>query len=279
MVVEAATGQVVAEFREHVRPLADPRLSTFCTKLTGIQQVLRCAVLCCVVLCCAVLCCAVLCCAVTALHRACLGAQHSSIAKASMPAVLKCRNCTLQAQVDAADPFPAVFARACAFVERVLGGPGIAQPTGSGDSHPGASSSGTGSLGPSSSSSQPGASQSGSSQPASAIFVTCGDWDLQRMLPAQAGLSQLKVPPLWQRWCNLKMPYKAWAQGALPGGAPKWVDMVEMLQGLGMPLVGRHHCGELVWQGQGGYRLCTWHRLQRMHGCSWCPRGGLFGGT
>lgn len=129
--------------------------------------------------------------------------------------------------MDAADTFPAVFERACDFLQRVL----YPQPA----------------VGPSTSAS--GESGSGASHDSSArphpIFVTCGNWDLLTLLPAQARLFQnLRVPPLWRRWCNVQKPFRAWAQEALPGGAPLHAGMPQMLADLGLPLVGRHHCGE-----------------------------------
>lgn len=35
-------------------------------------------------------------------------------------------------------------------------------------------------------------------------FVTCGDWDLQNMLPSQCQLSGLEVPQPMKQWLNLK---------------------------------------------------------------------------
>jgi inhibitor of KinA sporulation pathway (predicted exonuclease) len=72
--------------------------------------------------------------------------------------------------------------------------------------------------------------------PENAIIVTCGDWDLRYMLPAQLRASGLEVPPaIYRRWLNIKVPYKAVV------GRPR--GMARMLRGLGLPLVGRHHRG------------------------------------
>ena len=67
--------------------------------------------------------------------------------------------------------------------------------------------------------------------------VTCGDWDLLRMWPKQAGhLPALKTPAVFKRWCNIKKVYQE-AMGSKPGG------MMNMLSGLGIRHVGRHHRG------------------------------------
>ncbi len=70
-------------------------------------------------------------------------------------------------------------------------------------------------------------------------FVTCGDWDLKTMLPAQLSACD---PPLdfaphpYRRWINVKKPFKAWRGGRSAG-------MPQMLRALGLPLDGRHHRG------------------------------------
>lgn len=35
-------------------------------------------------------------------------------------------------------------------------------------------------------------------------FVTCGDWDLLRMLPSQCKLSGIPIPTLMMSWINIK---------------------------------------------------------------------------
>lgn len=104
----------------------------------------------------------------------------------------------------AADAFPAVFHRAQAFVGRVLAERGPATR---------------------------------------ACFLTCGDWDLRTMLPAQCRLLGLPVPPPFAAWCNIKHPFRDWA-AAQPGGVGLGrLGMAGMLEFLGLPLVGRHHSG------------------------------------
>ena len=70
-------------------------------------------------------------------------------------------------------------------------------------------------------------------------FVTCGDWDLATMLPAQCHAA---VPPIdlvpwpYRRWINIKRVFRA-VCGQKPNG------MTGMLRALGLDLIGRHHRG------------------------------------
>lgn len=66
--------------------------------------------------------------------------------------------------------------------------------------------------------------------------VTCGDWDLRSMLPAQCDLIGAHVPAVFQRWINIKRVFED-GTGRL-GSA-----MVTMLKDLGLKLEGRHHSG------------------------------------
>lgn len=69
-----------------------------------------------------------------------------------------------------------------------------------------------------------------------ALLVTCGDWDLARMLPAQLRTAGLQdVRPIYRHWTNLKVPFAA-QTGARAG-------MAGMLRTLDLPLVGHHHRG------------------------------------
>ncbi|OQS03343.1 exonuclease III protein [Thraustotheca clavata] len=68
------------------------------------------------------------------------------------------------------------------------------------------------------------------------IFVTCGDWDLKTMLPTQCAHNNLSIPSDYQRWVNIKFAFKAWRGQRVRG-------MTEMLNALGLPLIGRHHSG------------------------------------
>ncbi|EQC40323.1 hypothetical protein SDRG_02224 [Saprolegnia diclina VS20] len=68
------------------------------------------------------------------------------------------------------------------------------------------------------------------------LFVTCGDWDLNAMLPTQCRFSGAEIPEAYTRWVNIKFAFRDW-QGTRVRG------MAEMLEKLGLPLVGRHHSG------------------------------------
>lgn len=71
-------------------------------------------------------------------------------------------------------------------------------------------------------------------------FITCGDWDLQTMLPMQLRASDPpfhRMPPPYRRWINVKVPFKAWQPRKGAAG------MARMLELLGLELEGRHHRG------------------------------------
>ena len=83
-------------------------------------------------------------------------------------------------------------------------------------------------------------------------FVTCGDWDLKTMLPLQLSHSKLDasdVLPIFSKWINIKIPcsnYFGASEVSSSGKKKKRgtrLGMAGMLQRLGLPLVGRHHCG------------------------------------
>ncbi len=73
-----------------------------------------------------------------------------------------------------------------------------------------------------------------------AIAVTCGDWDLGRMLPIQCAAVEppiSTVPPFYARWHNLKRMFcTVMHRSKAPG-------MGGMLNALKLQLVGRHHRG------------------------------------
>ena len=73
--------------------------------------------------------------------------------------------------------------------------------------------------------------------PAAALPVTCGDWDLEKMLPGECRRKGLAVPAVLRSWCNVKRPFAAQT------GQTKAPGMAGMLAALGLPLVGHHHLG------------------------------------
>jgi len=67
--------------------------------------------------------------------------------------------------------------------------------------------------------------------------LTCGDWDLKTMLPAQLKLSGLgSVPAAFSEWINVKKSFNKHYGGFSRG-------MSEMLEKLHLALQGRHHSG------------------------------------
>ena len=68
-------------------------------------------------------------------------------------------------------------------------------------------------------------------------FVTCGDWDLQDMLPEQCRKSDIALPPYFTKWINVKHSYQA----SMAGNYPR--SLVAMLEGLDMTFEGRPHSG------------------------------------
>ncbi|XP_023711430.1 ERI1 exoribonuclease 3 isoform X2 [Cryptotermes secundus] len=68
------------------------------------------------------------------------------------------------------------------------------------------------------------------------MFVTCGDWDLQIMLPKQCRLSSVDIPSEMKHWINIKKAFSA-ATGYFPRG------IIDMLTKLQLPHQGRLHSG------------------------------------
>ncbi|XP_022314407.2 ERI1 exoribonuclease 3-like [Crassostrea virginica] len=68
------------------------------------------------------------------------------------------------------------------------------------------------------------------------IFVTCGDWDLKKMLPSQCSYLQKKQAGYFEKWINIK---KAFCD--VTSKYPK--GMMGMLAELQIAHTGRHHSG------------------------------------
>ena len=65
------------------------------------------------------------------------------------------------------------------------------------------------------------------------LFVTCGDWDLKTMLPAQLRMERDgHVPAHFRQWINIKRIYSQ----RMPGGWRQASGMAGMLRGLGLTL-------------------------------------------
>ena len=74
---------------------------------------------------------------------------------------------------------------------------------------------------------------------ATIVPVTCGDWDLSKMLASEERQKGLSYHPTLQWWCNLKRPFAL----ALRMNRDVGPDMDGMLRMLKLPLVGHHHLG------------------------------------
>lgn len=69
------------------------------------------------------------------------------------------------------------------------------------------------------------------------MFMTCGDWDLARMLPSQCATAGAPIPAVYRRWCNVKVAFSQIFRRSRASG------MTSMLRTLGLELQGRHHRG------------------------------------
>lgn len=73
------------------------------------------------------------------------------------------------------------------------------------------------------------------------LMLTCGDWDLNVMLPEQCRIAQIDysgLPSMYHRWVNIKQVF-----AGLKGTKKGHLGMVGMLRALDLPLRGRHHRG------------------------------------
>lgn len=103
-------------------------------------------------------------------------------------------------------------------------------------------------------------------------FVTCGDWDIKTMLPAQFINSSLVMDEedlaSCSRWINIKDCFNTFYKGK----HRQCFGMAQMLQALNLPLQGRHHSGIddcrniasilLRMRSEGAHIDVTSHRLQ-----------------
>lgn len=69
-----------------------------------------------------------------------------------------------------------------------------------------------------------------------AAFVTCGNWDLKTKVPEQCKVSNIKLPPYFMEWINLKDVY-------LNFYCRRATGMTTMMRELQIPLLGSHHLG------------------------------------
>ncbi len=73
-------------------------------------------------------------------------------------------------------------------------------------------------------------------EPGKFIFITCGDWDLKKMLPGQASYFNISLPGYFNEWINVKVAFEE-----VTGCRAK--SMMNMLAKLGLAHLGRHHSG------------------------------------
>ena len=69
------------------------------------------------------------------------------------------------------------------------------------------------------------------------IFVTCGHWDLEVLLPGQCQYLGLPVADYFKQWINLKKAY-SFAMGYWPKNG-----LLDMNKGLSLQYTGRPHSG------------------------------------
>ena len=81
--------------------------------------------------------------------------------------------------------------------------------------------------------------------PSSSIFLTCGNWDLRTMLPAQLDISRVEptpdssgnLPAPFDRWINVKDSFRRYYKRRHAS------SMTGMMTVLRLELEGRHHSG------------------------------------
>ena len=74
-----------------------------------------------------------------------------------------------------------------------------------------------------------------------AIFVTCGDWDLNSMLPSQCHLSKIKLPDCFKSWINIKQEFQRIAEVIINRSEN---DLTQMLNEFGLKHAGKLHSGK-----------------------------------
>ncbi|OTF82723.1 ERI1 exoribonuclease 3-like protein [Euroglyphus maynei] len=67
-------------------------------------------------------------------------------------------------------------------------------------------------------------------------FITCGDWDLQKILPNQCRICNYEIPPYMKSWINVKKSFVDYTD--------EWPrSQSSMLNHLGIQPIGRAHSG------------------------------------
>lgn len=192
--VDAWTGAVLSEFRTYVRPVHHPRLSEFCTELTGIEQPTVDAA--------------------PAWPEAC-AAWEAWVTKQGWTPAVGASAGTSEPAAEAGSGDPADSMSPAASFDWAFTGEGAVSGTSSACT-----------------------SRTRARKPGTAVLVTCGDWDIKTMLPAQAAASPAApVPQLMRSWINVKRTV------AGRHGRDAARGMPSMLKFAGLPQRGRHHSG------------------------------------
>ena len=75
------------------------------------------------------------------------------------------------------------------------------------------------------------------SQDRNFTYITCGDWDLNYMLPSQCSTSQIELPNHLKHWINVKKSFAMSQNGNYPR------SLSVMLKELSLTFEGRQHSG------------------------------------
>ena len=68
------------------------------------------------------------------------------------------------------------------------------------------------------------------------IIVTCGNWDIETILPEQCQISGLSVPKIMKRWLNIKDLSRKLNHKKLS-------SFKKLMEHYGLEIEGRHHSG------------------------------------
>ncbi|CAM9456104.1 unnamed protein product, partial [Ascophyllum nodosum] len=77
----------------------------------------------------------------------------------------------------------------------------------------------------------------------SCFFITCGDWDLKRMLPSQCELIGADMPEHFKTCANIKEVFREVVLSSPPRWRRESCGIPAMLSALRLKLEGRHHSG------------------------------------
>lgn len=67
-------------------------------------------------------------------------------------------------------------------------------------------------------------------------FVTCGDWDFNKIFPNELKNKKLIKDPIYKYYINIKKEFEYFYKKKISG-------MIQMLSSLQLPMIGKHHSG------------------------------------